>query len=87
MSCCIQESHDDMPDEDADDGSDTECPSGMWDGERSRTDGANFDDSLPAGIETKSVNALSHSVVNSNRVQQTQVRCYFTCNGDCPMIG
>lgn len=54
----------------------------MWDGERSRTDGANFDDSLPASIDAKSANALAHSIVNSNRVQQTQVRRHFTRNVD-----
>lgn len=54
-----KDSHDDIDDE-GDDGSETE-----WESERSRNDLSHFDDS-----DGKNVSALSHSIVNSNRLQQ-----------------
>lgn len=70
----FKESQDDLGDEDGDDGSETECPSGVWDNERSRTDASNFEESLSANTDGKSVISLSHNTISANR--QTQV---FIC--------
>lgn len=58
--------------DDVDDGenSENECSSGAWDSERLRSDGAKYDDSVP---DVKPLNAMSHSLVNSNRVQPVSI--------------
>lgn len=61
----LQESHDDVIDEDGDDGSENECSTGMWDGDRTSRSDSHYDDSIDVKPPPGS---LSHSIT-TNRIQ------------------
>ncbi len=75
-----------MGDEDADDASDNECAPSLWDGERSRNDVSQFDEMMTTNVDTKSVNTMTHTSLNSSRLQPAQVTAAVgltdgICNG------
>ena len=66
---CLQDSQDDV--EDGDENSELECSNSLWDSERGRNDVVQYDDAVP---DIKPLNTMSHSVVNSNRIQNVSIK-------------